>query len=234
VKDSKSPDTLYQSWATNPQETPFLRVVESVQPTINYTLNSLGIADDPYLKNKARVVAADAIKTYDPSSGANLSTWVSQQMMRMRRLKRQAQAVADVPDRVQVDAYKIHQAEQSFIDKHNREPDMEELSDAVMMPVKRIEKVRNSFRKTPAEGALEGAITSFETDFERDAIDYVYSSADLIDRKIIEMKTGYGGKPAMEPKDIAMRLKLTPTQLSRRSKRLAIKIQDITKALEEV
>jgi DNA-directed RNA polymerase specialized sigma subunit len=186
------------------------------------------------MKNKARVVAAEAIRSFNPTAGSALPTWVSNQMLRLRRIKRQTQSVAKVPERVQLDNWAIAQAEQEFMDKHDREPDMQELSDAVKLPIKRIEKVRNAVKKTPSEGALEGAVTTFETDFETDALDYVYNDADYIDRKILEMKTGYGGNEVMAPKLIAQRLKLTPTQLTRRSAKLTMKLQEITAALEDI
>jgi DNA-directed RNA polymerase specialized sigma subunit len=34
-----------------------------------------------------------------------------------------------VPERVQLDAYTISRAEKEFYDKHNREPDVEELAE---------------------------------------------------------------------------------------------------------
>jgi DNA-directed RNA polymerase specialized sigma subunit len=234
VEDSKKPDSLYQAWVIDPVQTPLNEVVKSLQPSIDYALHSINASDDPYMKSKAKVVAAEAVKSFNPSTGSALPTWVSNQMMRLRRIKRQTQSVTKVPERIQLDNYAIYRAEQEFMDKHDREPDMEELSDAVKLPIKRIEKVRLATRKTPSEGALEGAVSNFETDFENDALEYVYRDADYIDRKILEMKTGYGGNEVMQPKLIAQKLKLTPVQLNRRSMKLTMKIQELTKALEDV
>jgi hypothetical protein len=64
-------------------------------------------------------------------------------------------------------------------------------------------------------------------------MDYIYDESDKVDRQIMEMKTGYGGKyEPMAPVDIARSLKLPPSQLSRRSARMAYKLQKYEQALE--
>ena len=70
--------------------------------------------------------------------------------------------------------------------------------------------------------------------YSGEAMDYVYRDADYIDRKIMEMKTGYGGGEALPPSVVAQRLNLTPTQLSRRSAKLALQIREIEDALQDV
>lgn len=228
-------DSLYESYKLDPSQDNLRAVVDMLQPTINYSVNSINSGTDALIKNKAKILAAEAVRKYDPQFGAALPTWVSGQLMQLRRFKRSVGQPVQVPERIQLDAYALHRAEQSFIDKHDREPDLHELADAANMPVRRIQKVRNSFRATPSEAGLGDTTAGIATDFSDEAVDYVYRDADRIDRKIIEMKTGYGGKyPHMEPKHIAIRLGLSPSQLTRRSTKLTLRIQDIERDLQDV
>lgn len=225
----------FQKWKTDPSPGNLFRTVEALNPVISHSLTSIGAADDPVLRSHAKLFAAEAVKKFDPASGASLPTWTSGQLQQLRRLKRQSQAVTRVSESAQLDAFSLAQAEKEFMDKHGREPDVVELADFAKMPVKRIEKVRRTMRKTPSEQALGEVTADSLPDTESEALEYVHRDSDQIDRQIIEMKTGFGGKHApMAPKDIAFRLRLTPTQLSRRSVRLALKLQEIEEALKSI
>lgn len=230
---SPTPDTYFEAYRKEPTTTNLNTVVDSLNPVVHHALSSVGAQDDPALKIRARVLAAQAVKKYDPSAGANLATWTSNQLQPLRRMRREIQSPIKVPERTQLDALKLHRAEQEFYDEHNRLPDTAELADKVKLPVRRIAKIRRSFRRTPSESALGGMPNVEEPDHTSEAMDYVYRDSDHVDRRIIELKTGYGGESQMEPKAIAEVLKLTPSQLSRRSARIALRIQELEEALRQ-
>lgn len=228
-------DSAYAAYLSDPTPDRLNDVVDNLSPVINYSLSSINAGADNLIKNKAKIFAADAIKKFNPNAGAALPTWVSGQLMQLKRFKREVNQPVKVPERVQLDAYTLSRAEQEFFDKHDREPDVEELSDYSKIPRKRIEKIRRSFRAMPSQGAIGEGLTQSETDFGAEALDYVYKDADRVDRKIIEMKTGYGGRyESMAPNKISAMLGLTPSQLTRRSIKLSLKIQEIEKNLQDI
>jgi hypothetical protein len=228
-------DSAYAVYLSDPTPDRLNDVVDHLSPVINYSLSSINANADNLIKNKARIFAADAIKKFNPNSGAALPTWVSGQLMQLKRFKREVNQPVKVPERIQLDAYTLSRAEKEFFDKNDREPDVEELADYAKMPRKRIEKVRRSFRAMPSQGAIGDSFTQSETDFGVEALDYTYKDADRVDRKIIEMKTGYGGRyEPMAPNKIAVMLGLTPSQLTRRSIKLSLRIQEIEKNLQDI
>ena len=92
----------------------------------------------------------------------------------LKRFKREVNQPVRVPDRIQLDAFTLDRAEKDFVDKFNREPDVEELSDHSKMPVTRITKVRRTFRQMPSQEAIgEGQSQSY-TDFGNEALEYIY------------------------------------------------------------
>lgn len=228
-------NTAYQTYLSDKTPDNLSTVVDHLAPVINYSISSMNAHSDQLIKNKAKIFAAHAVRTYKPEFGAALPTWVSGQLMQLKRFKREVNQPVRVPDRIQLDAFTLDRAEKDFVDKFNREPDVEELSDHSKMPVTRITKVRRTFRQMPSQAAIgEGQSQSY-TDFGNEALEYIYKDADKIDRKIIEMKLGYGGKyDPMEPKLIAQQLSLTPSQLTRRSAKLSLRIQEIEKTLNDV
>jgi DNA-directed RNA polymerase specialized sigma subunit len=232
---SNSLDSAYAAYLSDPSPDRLNDVVNHLSPVINYSLSSINANTDNLIKNKAKIFAADAVKKFNPAAGAALPTWVGGQLMQLKRFKREVNQPVKVPERVQLDAYTLSRAEKEFYDQHNREPDVEELSDFSKMPRKRIEKIRRSFRAMPSQGAMGEGFTQTETDFGTEALDYTYKDADKIDRKIIEMKMGYGGRyEPMQPNKISALLGLTPSQLTRRSIKLSLKIQEIEKNLQDI
>lgn len=232
---TNSLDSAYAAYLTDPNPDRLNDVVEHLTPVINYNLSTINAGSNNLIKNKAKIFAAQAVKKFDPNSGASLPTWVSGQLMQLKRYNREVNQPVKVPERVQLDAYTISRAEKEFYDKHNREPDVEELADYTKIPRKRIEKVRRSFRAMPSQGAIGEGFTQTETDFGAEALDYAYKDADRVDRKIVEMKTGYGGRyEPMPPNKISAMLGLTPSQLTRRSIKLSLRIQEIEKNLQDI
>lgn len=231
--------TPYDKWKMNPTPDALYEVTKSLRPTINSVLASMGAAGNPDLASKARVIAAKAVQTYDPASGTSLATWTSQQLRQLSRERRKSDSAIAIPEGVMLDAYALYRASSEFEDEHGREPTAEELADKAHMSVKRIEQVRKKFRKVGTDTSDDpestaSAIQGEDTDFSRDALDYVYNDGDYLDKKLLEYTTGYGGAEMLDNKQIMAKLKLTPVQLTRRKASLSLRIKDIINDLESV
>lgn len=228
---------MWEQWKSDPSPENLHQTVKALQPTIDVGLHGVGGATDPYLRSKARTLAAKAVQTYDPASGAQLSTWTSQQLMRLRRLSRQSASPVKIPERIQMENYALEQEKQRFLDTYDREPTVQELSDATKLPIKRIAHIRQSLKTMPSEAAFADAELpnqdSGRPDYLDEAVSMVYDEVDNIDRRILEMKTGYGGADIIDqPATVAQKLGLTPSQLSRRSTKLALQIQKAERDLQ--
>lgn len=229
----------YAQWRVQQTPEALYNVTKSLTPTINSVLASCGAVGNPHIAAKARVIAAKAIQSYDPEAGASLPTWVSQQLRQISRdIRKSNQAVA-IPEGVQLDGYAIYRAESEFEDEHGREPSVKELADLTHMSIKRIEAVRNKLKPVVADAATESEsgealLQSSSSDFSKDAVDYVYNDSDLTDQKLLEHITGYGGADILGNKQLMQKLKLTPVQMSRRKKRLMLRINEVIKDLEDI
>lgn len=227
-----STEALYAAWSADPTPDNLGKVVGSMDKAIGYKLSSMGVADNPQMRSQARLFAADAVKKYDPSSGASLNTWTQSQLQSMHRYKRETQGPVKIPDRAAIDAWAIERASRELEDELGVEPDVKQIADRSGLSVKRITTVRQITRPVAASSQMfeEGATMP---DFLGEALDYVYDDSDMIDRKIIEMTTGYGGTPILSKKDIAIRLGISPSQVTRRSDRIGLKIQEMDQQMEE-
>lgn len=222
-----------QLWQEQKSPEALSAAVDYLKPKIAYHVHRYGLGDDPLAIGQAKIYAAKALQTYDPASGAAFGTWLDRNMQPLSRFKRQRATAVKVPERIQLEAYRINRAMMDFEEEHGREPEVNELADYAGLSVKRLDQLQKSFRKMSSEASFEGNLPSEQdTDFLSEAMEAVWDEADAKDRKILEHRTGFGGKSMMQPQEIAAMLKLSPVEVSRRSARIAAKLDEILEMLE--
>lgn len=236
-EDSTEALTPYDMWRLDPSQKNLAAVTKSLRPTIESVLAGMGDAGNPHLLSRANVVTAKAVKSYDPSHGASLATWVSGQLRQLSRDARKSNNVLSIPEGIQLDNYALYKAEKEFEETHDREPTLEELADVSHLSVARIRQIRKKMRATITDTTATGEdgselATGQTTDHSQEAMEYVYNSADTTDKKLLEYTTGFGGETPLDNATIMRKLKLTPVQLTRRKARLSMRIMDIIHDLE--
>lgn len=237
-------DLAYQEWALEPSPVKMKRVVDLLAPTIDYSLSSMNAANDPIVRGEATLVAARAVKKYDPSKGANLRTHTYNQLQQMHRIVRRLRDPIQIPERRQFEVYALHRHENDYMDKYGREPSTAELADFSGIPMDRIEKIR----RTPVVSSEARYASSsgedsegdrrdpavIKPDYLEDAMRYVYLSAAPMDQKIFEHMTGYKGAKELTPAEIAAKLSISQSQISRRFAKLMSEVQDIESGMERL
>jgi hypothetical protein len=234
LKPKMGPLDYFNAYSNDPTPDNLGMVVKSLEPVINKTLVGIGEADNPLLRNQARLYAAKAVKKFDPSHGAQIHTWVTNQLMQLRRARRTSNSPIKVPERIQIDAYHLDKVTKDFVEEYGRDPDVHELADKAKMPVKRIAKVREQFFKVPGSGAIsDDATSNSEVDFMHEAVAYIYDDSDYINKKILEHRTGYGGSPILSTSELAAKLNTRPDVISKRSKRLGTQLERVHSLLNQ-
>jgi hypothetical protein len=226
-------DTQYATWRDDPTPDNLHQVVRTLEPVTRYALRMNYAQDNPLLRQQARLFTAEAVKSFNPEAGTRLTTWASSNLRQLGRARRSMTNPVKVPERAQLDMLHLHRTELDFMDKHGREPDVSELADAARFSPDKIEVLRRSFRPVTSQSAMGDLSEIRMPALSDEAMSYVHRDSDYVDRKILEWKTGWKGSDIRKPQDIALSLKLTPSQLSRRSAKLALRIHDVTNMLEE-
>jgi hypothetical protein len=233
VKPSDTTESRYEAWKLDPTPDNLGLVVRSMDDAVGYKLSSMGVANNPQMKHQARLYAADAVLKYDPASGASLKTWTQSQLQSLQRFKRENQGPVKVPDRAAIDAWSIEKARRELEDELGDEPDVKQLADRSGLSVQRIASVNKITRPIASDDQVYDAGGSLP-DYLGEALEYVYDGSDKVDRRIIEMTTGYGGGPVMSKKDIADRLGISASQVTRRSERIGRQLQEMDTQMEDV
>ena len=236
------PDS-YESWRSNSTPDNLYKVVKDMAPTINYALSNLGAMGDPALEGEASLVAAKAIRKYDPDQGTKLSTYMTHQLQQMNRIARKLREPLRIPERQQMERHALFNSEMEFTEKYGREPSTAELADFTNIHIDKIGKLRRlpytvrtqeyTRGTEDAEGDPASPIVD-KLDFMDEAIDYVYLNSQPLDQRVFELMTGYAGSELLTPKEVAERLDISRSQVSRRFARMVSDLQDIEGRLNKV
>lgn len=238
----------YDLYRKEPSKQNLNRVIKSLGNTINYSLSSNNASNDPLIASKAKLITAKAIKEFDPGYKVSLPTYVSSQLQKLTRVARDLRNPIKLPERFIYESQSLKKAEDDFIDEYGREPDLNELSDASGMSIKKIADIRRksikqmseSQRFSGGEDDVEDNQTSIDEtaaegpDFLDEAEMYVYNGLDHKEKKVFEHLTGYGSTEVLTPAEISQRFNISQSTISRLAKKFSKDINDTYDALEEV
>lgn len=224
-------DMAYERWQTNQTPAGMRDLLDAAKPILSKALVSYG-GNDKMLLPRAKRLAINAFRNYDPKKGTKLRTYLYIQLQPLQREYMKRIAPISIPERVQLDQYKLHKAEQEIRDMKGRDPGDDELSEKTGLSAKRIAHIRAFAKGLVSEGQIleperGGKLPGTDKVNAEDIwIEYVHHDLDPIDKKILEWKTGLYGKDILSTNEIARRLKITPGAVSQRASKIAMKIEE--------
>jgi len=222
----------YEKWKLDPTPVNLAEVVGELDPMINAEIHRYP-GPKPLLRGRARRLAIDAIRSYDPESGAQLRSWVTTQMRPLSRYSNKLKPIK-LPEVAVRQAAEINRLDRELSSELGHNSTDEELADHSGISVRRIQKLRQMVRPTVSEGSMQsaqdnesvGLAPGIDTPHSiSGAEEAVYDSMSPRDKQIFDMKTGKHGKPVLSNQEIAMRMGVSPALISQRTQQLALQIQ---------
>ena len=217
-------EASFTAWQKNPNPQTAGAMVRQLQPAIDRGISAhVGKAASPNIRSKAKTMALQAARTYDPNR-SRLGTHMVNHLQGLKRVSRKSQQVLKVPERVSLDRAYVQNQRAEFEDEQGRDASMEELSDRTGLSLRRLQYIEQ-FHKPIAEGTLSsldvgGEGTGFSPAVDDDPsdvwFDAVYGDMDPTNQKIMEWTLGMHGRPQLSNQDIAMKLRMTPGAVSQR------------------
>jgi len=213
----------YGAWKKTPSPATNAAMLTLLRPHIDKAVSMhLGQGSaNPLLTSRARRMALDALPRYDPSR-AKLSTFVTNELQGLKRVRRQQSQVVKAPERILLDRAALQEREQELRDSLGREPSDMELADWSGFSLARIAKVRQ-FQPAVATGTLENAGVSpgmQETPLSDTWVQLVYGDLSATDQRILEHTLGLHGRRRLSNQEIAAKLRLSPGAISQRKKKI--------------
>lgn len=220
-------DVAYNKWLESPSKESMNSIIRMFGKLMNSEVARYqGTLDRPLLTSFAKKYITDAIRSYDPKGGAQLSTHIVNQLQRLHRLNYRNVQGLRASEEVQSNINKYQQAASELLEETNQTPEIKDLAKRMDVPMGLIKKIQSQmkYEKGPAEMSREHMYT--ETGPEDEAADLVYYSLPDNHKKIFEWKTGYNNAPIMKNKDIAVKLNISPVRVTQISESIADKIKE--------
>jgi DNA-directed RNA polymerase specialized sigma subunit len=221
-------DEVYRRWKEKPEEQKNIDdILGSMSPLIDRTVRSIQGDSSGYLRTQGKILAMKSLAKYDPER-ASLATYLSQQLLPLRRTSRQQMNLLGVPDRMMTSASQLQSAETEFEYEHGRLPTVQELSDKLHISRKQIMRSRNmgharntgSYAVPDEEGGVHSPEVSRRLNDEY--IDqFVLSGLDNVSATIYKHDNTLYGKKRLSTDALARQLKLSPGAISQRRNKIA-------------
>ncbi len=230
--------TAYENWKLNPGPDTMGSVVRAIDPVLVAEVQRYDGPKD-VLHAKAKRLAIDAVKSYDPSRETQLNTWVTSNLRPLSRYSQQI-AVIRTPEVARRRAAEISTHVNKFMDATGREPSDKELADSTGLSVSQIKKLRHRVPAVVSESQTETKTEDGDVETVspavssgmsgRTAYDIVYQGLDARQRFIADSRTGMGGKPVLSSTEIAKRLGVSPAFVSQTSAEIASRVSEVLRA----
>jgi len=220
-------EEIYSQWRKKPDKATTAKMLSAVSVDIDRAIFASAGASNPLLRSRAKLMAVQAMKRYDPTQSA-LGTHIINSLQGLKRVNRQQNQIISVPERVFYDQNYLRGAETEFELDNGRTATDEELADATGLSSRRIKHVRK-FHPGISEGAL--SVDDEDAEFSnapailnrRDNgafLRVVYDDADNVDKKIMEWSFGMNGNSILPGHVIATKLRISPGAVSQRKAKI--------------
>lgn len=225
VSDDEDQD--WHDWKASGDPKKLRGVVNRLNPTLSGVLSSAGLKS-PVLRDRAKLIAAKAAQSFDPTRGAKLKTYVSSQL---RSLVRDAPKIQEpmVPgQKYRAESAELNNAKLRFTDSFGRDATDEELSELTNIPLRKVIRLQSSNRARIPMSMVEEAdddsnapdvIGSTRTPYD-DWVDAIYYGLGDVDRLILMHRTGYRNAEVLEPQALAARAGLSVDAVQQRARRI--------------
>jgi DNA-directed RNA polymerase specialized sigma subunit len=167
------------------------------------------------IRAEFQMQAMNAFKNYDPNRGAALGTHVTWQLKKGQRFISTFQNLGRIPETRIHGITTFQNARDELRDALGREPSSHELADQLKWPVHQVTSMELELRKEVPLSSLQSDMTSLKPSKEAEVIRLLQYDLSPEEKLVYEYLLGVGGKPQLKPGEIATRLNMTPSKVSR-------------------
>jgi RNA polymerase sigma factor (sigma-70 family) len=202
---------------------------ESFQPRLNSWRRRLGSSTLPkaIVDSEISTRALDAFQKYDPGKGAQISTWIDNNMKGIYRWALDAQNIGRIPSHRQALIGTFQRVKEELTQNLHRPPSAAEIADAIPADLATVEKLERELRKDiHLTDELSSVMTEDVEDQELNRIvDLVYYELGEPEKVVYEHWFGKHGKPQISGNEIAALMGKSPSAISEIKNQIRAKIE---------
>ena len=226
----------YDEWVVSRTPESMAGLVDAFMPTVNAEIMQYS-GPKELLRARGRFLVTQAVKSFNPMSGAKLGSWVVTNLKQLSRYGKRLRPIRSSEAMLR-NAAELASVERRLEDDLGRRPTDEELTDETGWSAKTIAEIRKS-----AVASVNGG--SFGEDEDGDsgvtepglvrpssvpyAAEAVYMGLDDKDKAIFDGKTGMHGKKQVSGSSLADMLNISQAAVSQRSSAIGREISDFAR-----
>lgn len=217
---------LWKRWQSTNRTRDLGTLLTQLNPVIQKEVGKWGsTVPRPALEARAKLLAVDALRQYDPTKGAAVATHVTSRIRKLSRHVYPYQNVARLPENKQLNYNTFQIANNRLLDTLGRDPTIDELSDELGWHKRKVTDFQKSFALSELVES-EGAYFD-EGKAQEPIVDFYYHGLAPTDRSMFEDITGYNDQRPLTNKGLMGKYELTQGQLSYRKRKFVDDIRDI-------
>ncbi len=221
----------YENWKKTKNKRAMSNLIRTFGKLINSEIGRYqGTLPRPVLASFAKKFVTDAVKSYKPQSGNQLSTHIVNNLQRLHRINYKNVQGLKSSESIQSKMNTFFQIKNDLQDELGREPSSFEIAEKWSVPIKFIEKMNKGIRFEKEPGDEQTSHILLDNIDEREVADFLYFELPQIHKKIFEHKTGYLGAPVLSNTKIAKKLNISPVRVTQIGKQISDKFNKAIKA----
>jgi len=217
-------------WQKNRDPDAFAEMMIRYQPIINKVVGQYRTTGVPpaTLRAEATTQMIKAFETYDPKLGTQPSTHVWNSLKKVQRTASESLMSGHIPENRSLKRATFVITRDNLADRLGYEPSTAQMSDELGWNQKEVARMNNELggEATASRAAFDfygNVITKKEGDIA--LAEYLYHELSGPEKVIFEHTFGYGGKPKLNNKELAKKLRKNEMWVSRAKKRLSQRLQ---------
>jgi len=193
-----------------------------MQPVINQQVNRwAGTLSRDLLEMQGKVLAATAIRSFDPKAGAALATHVTNQLQKLSRTVYTHTQAARLPEHKVIGMVTFHTAQEQLKNELGHDPSAGELADHLGWGTDRVQEFQRAYGRKEMLSSGEFNPANFPiADVHDPLASFVYHDMAPPQQRLFERITGFGGNKVLSNQEIMDKFKLTQGQLSYQKRKL--------------
>lgn len=176
----------------------------------------------PAVQAEFQIQAIKAMHKYDPSKAA-LNTYLTHQLKKGKRFISTYQNIGRISE---TRIYKINEFQNTrdrLSDQLQRDPSAHEISDEMKWPVRQVVAMEKELRREVPTSTLQSGTEKLKPSKEAEVLRLLQYELDGEEKVVYEYLLGENGKPQLKPGQIARKMNLTPSKVSRIKARIGAK-----------
>jgi len=220
---------LYERWKRSGLENDLEDIIDAMEGII-YTAvmkYSAGYMPSETLTIKGRQLAAEAIRSFNPSSGTKLSSWITTWLEKLQRYYAQNGLIHISEDMFNTQT-KYYNSKNLLVGQLDRDPTVSELADYMGIPEKKILSMEKVFSPSYNDSVLStNKFMGVGVSVDEDDLLYAYRQLSEQEQRLFKLKTGWpSGKPGTLS-SMSIKTGMSKPTLSRELNSIADKIKYI-------